>query len=62
MEKARKKLEQRQALRQAALARAAQGEIRETRTRRQTRKPDYVYTNTDFDDEASCRRFAADLS
>ncbi|KAJ7925964.1 hypothetical protein B0H13DRAFT_1974060 [Mycena leptocephala] len=51
VEKARKKLEQRQALRQAALARAAQGEIRETRTRRQTRKPDYVYTNTDFDDE-----------
>lgn len=47
VEKARKKLEQRNAL----LARAAQTEIRETRTRRQTRKPDYVYTNTDFDDE-----------
>ncbi|KAJ7110032.1 hypothetical protein C8R44DRAFT_270447 [Mycena epipterygia] len=47
VEKARRKLEQRNAL----LARAAQAEIRETRTRRQTRKPDYVYTNTDFDDE-----------
>ncbi|KAJ7161397.1 hypothetical protein C8R43DRAFT_992731 [Mycena crocata] len=47
VEKARKKLEQRQAL----LARVAQAEIRETRTRRQTRKPDYVYTTTDFDDE-----------
>ncbi|KAF8216032.1 hypothetical protein K438DRAFT_1704971 [Mycena galopus ATCC 62051] len=46
VEKARKRLEQKQ----AALARAAQAEIRETRTRRQTRKPDYVYTNT-FDDE-----------
>ncbi|KAJ7040427.1 hypothetical protein C8F04DRAFT_1083534 [Mycena alexandri] len=48
VEKARKRLEQRQ----AALARAAQFEVvRETRTRRQTRKPDYVYTNTDFDEE-----------
>ncbi|KAJ7492443.1 hypothetical protein FB451DRAFT_1218323 [Mycena latifolia] len=47
VEKARKKVEQRNAL----LARVAQAEIRETRTRRQTRKPDYVYTNTDFDDE-----------
>ncbi|KAJ7207383.1 hypothetical protein B0H12DRAFT_1034470 [Mycena haematopus] len=46
VEKARKRLEQRQ----AALARVAHAEIRETRTRRQTRKPDYVYTNT-FDDE-----------
>ncbi|KAF7347682.1 hypothetical protein MVEN_01525300 [Mycena venus] len=47
VEKARKRLEQRK----AALARVAQAEIiRETRTRRQTRKPDYVYTNT-FDDE-----------
>ncbi|KAJ6520003.1 hypothetical protein C8R45DRAFT_953541 [Mycena sanguinolenta] len=50
VEKARKRLEHRQAQRQAALARAAQAEIRETRTRRQTRKPDYVYSNT-FDDE-----------
>ncbi|KAJ7751300.1 hypothetical protein DFH07DRAFT_826810 [Mycena maculata] len=47
VEKARKKVETRKAL----LARVAQAEIRETRTRRQTRKPDYVYTNTDFDDE-----------
>ncbi|KAJ7446470.1 hypothetical protein B0H11DRAFT_2084887 [Mycena galericulata] len=47
VEKARKKVEARNAL----LARVAQAEIRETRTRRQTRKPDYVYTNTDFDDE-----------
>ncbi|KAJ6621174.1 hypothetical protein B0H10DRAFT_2163282 [Mycena sp. CBHHK59/15] len=47
VERARKKIEQRNAL----LARVAQAEIRETRTRRQTRKPDYVYTNTDFDDE-----------
>ncbi|KAJ7170061.1 hypothetical protein C8R46DRAFT_1091016 [Mycena filopes] len=48
VEKARKRLEQRQ----AALARAAQFEaVRETRTRRQTRKPDYVYTNPEFDDE-----------
>ncbi|KAJ7619207.1 hypothetical protein DFH06DRAFT_78641 [Mycena polygramma] len=47
VEKARKRLEQRQ----AALARMAQTEVRETRTRRQTRKPDYVYTNTDFDEE-----------
>ncbi|KAJ6575302.1 hypothetical protein B0H19DRAFT_1128095 [Mycena capillaripes] len=52
VEKARKRLEQRQAaLARAALARVAQAEIRETRTRRQTRKPDYVYTNTEFDDE-----------
>ncbi|KAK7064079.1 peptidase family M3-domain-containing protein [Favolaschia claudopus] len=46
VEKARKRLEQRQ----AALARAAQAEVRETRTRRQARKPDYVYNNT-LDDE-----------
>ncbi|KAF7303177.1 hypothetical protein MKEN_01281400 [Mycena kentingensis (nom. inval.)] len=44
VEKARKKLEQKQ----AALARAAQAEIlRETRTRRQTRKPNYVYSGYD---------------
>ncbi|KAJ7631142.1 hypothetical protein FB45DRAFT_917623 [Roridomyces roridus] len=47
VEKARKKIENRN----AAILRAAQTEIRETRTRRQTRKPDYVYSSADFDED-----------
>ncbi|KAF7307092.1 hypothetical protein MIND_00502500 [Mycena indigotica] len=48
VEKARKKLEQKQ----VALARAAEAELlRETRTRRQTRKPNYVYSGYDEEDE-----------
>ncbi|RDB29070.1 hypothetical protein Hypma_015794 [Hypsizygus marmoreus] len=41
--KVKRKIEQRKML-------IAQAEVRETRTRRQTRKPDYVYTN-DYDSE-----------
>lgn len=44
----RKKIEQRE-LREL---RAAQVEVRETRTRRQTRRPDYVY-NDDIDSDVS---------
>lgn len=46
MAKVRKRIEQRKTL----LAQAA--EVRETRTRRQTQKPDYVYSN-DYDSEVS---------
>jgi len=45
----RRKIEQRNAL-------LAQAEVRETRTRRQTQKPDYVYGN-DLDSEASPEEF-----
>jgi hypothetical protein len=47
VQKVRRKIEQRQLL-------LAQAELRETRTRRQTRRPDYVY-NDDFGSEASPR-------
>ncbi|KAI5116329.1 hypothetical protein M0805_003542 [Coniferiporia weirii] len=43
VQKVRRKIEQREILK-------AQAELRSTRTRRQTRRPDYVY-NQDFDDE-----------
>ncbi|KAF9459832.1 hypothetical protein BDZ94DRAFT_1224190 [Collybia nuda] len=42
VQKVRKRIEQRRAL-------LAQAEVRETRTRRQTQRPDYVYSN-DFDE------------
>jgi len=46
VQKVKRKIEQRQLL-------LAQAELRETRTRRQTRKPDYVYNNDfDSDDDA----------
>ncbi|PPQ71464.1 hypothetical protein CVT26_011243 [Gymnopilus dilepis] len=45
VQRVRKKIEQKRLL-------LAQAEVRQTRTRRQTRKPDYVYSN-DFDTEAS---------
>jgi hypothetical protein len=45
--KVRKKIEQKRLL-------LAQAEIRQTRTRRRTQKPDYVYNN-DVDSEASTR-------
>ncbi|KAJ7070860.1 hypothetical protein C8F01DRAFT_1108110 [Mycena amicta] len=48
VEKTKKKLEQKQ----AALARAAEAELlRETRTRRQTRKPNYVYSGYEEEDD-----------
>ncbi|KAH7908002.1 hypothetical protein BJ138DRAFT_1158667 [Hygrophoropsis aurantiaca] len=44
VQKVRRKIEQRQIL-------MAQSEIRETRTRRQTRRPDYVYNDIDSDQD-----------
>lgn len=44
--KVRRKIEQKEILR-------AQAEMRTTRTRRQTRRPDYVY-NQDFEDDVRC--------
>ena len=46
VQRVRKKIEQKRML-------IAQAEVRQTRTRRQTQKPDYVYSNNDFDSEAS---------
>ncbi|KIM47759.1 hypothetical protein M413DRAFT_439429 [Hebeloma cylindrosporum] len=44
VQRVRKKIEQKRML-------IAQAEVRQTRTRRQTQKPDYVYSNNDFDSE-----------
>ena len=49
VQRVRKKIEQKRML-------IAQAEVRQTRTRRQTQKPDYVYSNNDFDSEA-CANF-----
>ncbi|KAG1904680.1 uncharacterized protein F5891DRAFT_1012365 [Suillus fuscotomentosus] len=54
VQKARKKIEQRQIL-------MAQAEIRQTRTRRQTRRPDYVYHDADSgEDDADEYQFEED--
>ncbi|KAH7930423.1 hypothetical protein BV22DRAFT_1191253 [Leucogyrophana mollusca] len=54
VQKVRRKIEQRQIL-------MAQVEIRETRTRRQTRRPDYVYNDVDSDqDDADEYKFEED--
>ncbi|KAG6868887.1 hypothetical protein C0993_008635 [Termitomyces sp. T159_Od127] len=50
--KVRRRIEQREIREQRKLMLAQAAEVRETRTRRQTQRPDYVYANT-YDSEAS---------